>query len=295
MLRSMTGFGAASLEADRGSVDAEVRSLNSRGLDVRLRLPSGTDDWEGPLRELVRDRTERGRVELSVDARPEEDGGSVKELDRAEVESYLNALHTLRDEYGLPGEVDVSLVARSAGLLRERRVSPAEWVELDDVRRVVASALDQMVEMREEEGAKLAEDFRGRLGTIRDRLDRVAELAPERLERERERLRASVRELVEDLDGDDEQRIAREIALLADKWDIGEELTRARSHVDAFREYLEEPAAEPVGKRLKFLAQELHREINTMGAKGNDAEISREVVEMKNQLEGIREQVENVE
>lgn len=294
MIRSMTGFGSASVDADGTSVEAEVRSVNARHLRVDLGLPRGADEWEPRLRELVGGRVERGRVNVAV--RVEGDaGGPSLELDEDRVEAYLSAFRRLKDEYDLPGRPDLQLLVRAGGVLRERRTTAAETVDPDTVEAVVDRALDGMVRMREREGERLQDDLRARIDAVDEGLDRVEELAPRRLERERRRLREAASELVEEVDGGDEDRIAREIAVLADKWDVGEEVVRARSHVESFRELLAAPSDEAVGKRLKFLVQELHREINTTGAKANDAEISREVVEMKNEIEGLREQIENVE
>lgn len=294
MIRSMTGFGSASAEADGTTVEAEVRAVNSRHLRVDLGLPRGADEWEPRLRELVDDRVERGRVNVAV--RVDGDGGGPSlELDEDRVEAYLNAFRTLKEEYDLPGRVDLELLVRAGGMLRERRTTAAETLDVDAAASVVDRALDGMIRMREREGKRLEDDLRARIDAVAEGLGRVEEIAPRRLERERERLREAAEELVEELDGTDEDRLAREIALLADKWDLGEEVVRARSHVESFRELLSAPPDEAVGKRLKFLVQELHREINTTGAKANDAEISREVVEMKNQIEGLREQIENVE
>ena len=294
MIRSMTGFGSASVESDGASVDVEVRSVNARHLRLDLSVPRGADDWEPRLRELVGRRVERGQLNLTVRVQAEEDEPSL-ELDDDRVEANLRALRRLREEYDLPGRPDLSLLVRIGGFLRERRTTAAERVDPSDVEGAAARALDAMVEMRESEGERLADDLRERIDAIERGLERVEELAPRRLERERTRLREAAGELVEELDDGDEERLAREIALLADKWDVGEETVRARSHLEAFRELLAAPPEDAVGKRLKFLVQELHREINTTGAKANDAEISRQVVEMKNEVERLREQIENVE
>lgn len=294
MIRSMTGFGSASLELEGGAVGVELRSVNSRHLKLSLRLPNGGDGWEPALRESVAARVNRGHVEVRIWVREEPSRRPRLEVDEARAEAWLEALGTLRRAFDLPGEPDLELLLRFGDVLREREGTPFEWLEPGDVRRVVDRALDGLVEMREREGARLEEDLRGRVAGLRAGVERVSGLAPARLRRERERLRAAVEELVGSA-AVDEDRLAREIALIADRWDLGEEIVRTRAHVDAFEEYLSVPAAEPVGKRLSFLVQELQREINTMGAKANDPEITRHVVEMKNDVERLREQVENVE
>lgn len=294
MIRSMTGFGSASIDSDDASVEVEVRSVNSRHLRVNVSVPRGGDEWEPGIRELAGERVERGQLNVAVRVEGAESAPSM-ELDEDRVEAYLRAFRRLREEYNLPGQVDLSQMVRAGGLLRERRTMAAERVEEDEVLEAAGRALDAMVEMREEEGRRLARDLRERIDALEQGIDRVEELAPRRLERERARLREAVSELVEEYGDRDRDRLDREVALLADKWDLGEELVRARSHLEGFRELLEAPPREAVGKRLKFLVQELHREINTTGAKANDADISREVVEMKNEVERLREQIENVE
>lgn len=294
MIRSMTGFGAAAGELKGSSVTVELRSVNSRHLKLSFRLPEGAESWEPGLRERIAARIHRGYVEVRVSV--DEVGSSAPriELDEPRAEAFLEAIETLRTRYGLSGGSDLPLLLQFGGVLREAETGGLEARDGERVLEAVNGALDGLLEMREREGERLEADLRKRLSGLRAGADEVKRLAPARLERERERLRAAVAELVEGA-AVDEDRLAREIALVADRWDIGEELVRTRSHLDAFEEYLEAPAAEPVGKRLSFLVQELQREINTMGAKANDAEISRVVVEMKNEVERLREQVENVE
>lgn len=293
MIRSMTGFGSATRETDGTSVTVDARSVNSRHLRLRISVPPGAETWEEWVRERVEERLERGQVDVRVEVEARAAAPSL-ELDRERVEAYLRAFGTLREDYDLAGPVDLSLLARSGGLLRERRIDVHDRVGEHVVAEATRRALDALLEMREREGERLEEDLRGRIEAIESGLERVEERVPHRLERERGRLRDAVDELVAEHDLDDD-RLAREIALLADKWDVSEEVVRARSHLDTFRELLDADGEEAVGKRLKFLVQELHREINTTGAKANDAEISREVVEMKNEIERLREQIENVE
>ena len=292
----MTGFGSAEVDAGEASVSVEARSVNARHLRVRSSLPPGADAWEPTVRERVGARVERGQVEVAVSVEAPGAGTTALELDRDRVEALLTAFRTLREEYGLAGQVDLPLLVRSGELLRTSRTAVADLVDEEAVARAVDRAMEGLVEMREREGEQLAEDLRARVEALRSGLERVEELAPRRLERERRRLREAVAELTGEAGADaDDGRLEKEIALLADKWDVGEETVRARSHLEGFDELLEAPAPEPVGKRMKFLVQELHREINTTGAKANDAGISREVVEMKNEIEKMREQIENVE
>lgn len=294
MIRSMTGYGSASRETERGRVEVEVRSVNHRHLRVSTRLPPNTDSWEEPIKRRIGERLGRGSVKVRVEVEGAASGAERLELDEERATARVRALRRLKEAHGLAGEVDVTAVARGEDLLRERRSVEHDWLDVDDVLALLTAALEETVGMRRREGKRLADDLEDHLEAILEGLERVEELAPRRLEQERNRLLEAASELVDEEDVDTD-RVAQEIAHLADKWDVGEELSRARSHVEGFRELIREDEEEPVGRRMSFLAQELHRELNTTGAKGNDAEISRHVVEMKNELEGIREQVENVE
>ena len=289
----MTGYGSAVATSDDRTATVEVKSVNSRGLKVVVKGPPGIEALEADLRRVVEERVARGRVDVFVRLEDREDGGGSRVLDTVWVAELLDGFERLREDYGVPGSVDLATLSRFGGLFVERPRDLDPTGLLEPISEALGQALDGLVEMREREGERLEEDLRERLAGLAAGLEASEQLAPERLERERERLRAAVAELT-DRNFDDD-RLAREIALVADRWDVGEELVRARSHLAAFAEYLDEPAAEPVGKRLGFLVQELQREVNTLGAKANDTRITAHVVEMKNEIEKLREQIENVE
>ncbi len=295
----MTGFGSGAAAADGVDLSLELRSVNSRHLKLHFRLPPGTERWEETLREEIATHVRRGHVDVTLRIgvpTAEAVGGGVPayRLDEARAKAYLEALRDLQDRWGIPGEVDIGLLGRCDRLLVESYSDPGEAVSDETLRRVAAAAIEQLVEMRGREGERLADDLMSRLEAMRSGLSEIEGLAPGRLERETQRLRSSIRDLSGDLEIEPD-RLAREIAFIADKWDISEELVRARAHLEAFQELLEAPSEEPVGKRLSFLGQELLREVNTIGSKANDATIGRIVVELKNELESLREQNENVE
>lgn len=299
MIRSMTGFGSASATADGVDLSIELRSVNSRHLKLHFRLPPGTERWEETLREEIAAQVRRGHVDVTLRMGAptgEAAGGAVPvyQLDEPRARAYVEALRDLQERWGLGGEVDIALLARCERLLVETSSDPVETVSDEALREVARGAVAQLVEMRVREGERLAEDLKNRVGALRTGLTEVEALAPQRLERESQRLRRSIRELAGDIEVEPD-RLAREIAFIADKWDISEELVRTRAHLDAFGDLLDSPSDEPVGKRLSFLGQELLREVNTIGSKANDATIARIVVEMKNELESLREQNENVE
>lgn len=295
----MTGFGSASTTAGGVDLGLELRSVNSRHLKLNFRLPPGTEKWEELLRAAVSSRVRRGHVDVTLRAAPHgaaagTGSGPAFGLDEARAAAYVDALRELKERWGLAGEVDVGLVGRCEGVLVEATTDPVEAVPEDSVSGLAGVAADQLVEMRIREGERLAVDLLQRIEAIESGLAEIEALAPRRTERELERLRGSIRDLAGDIEVEPD-RLAREIAFIADKWDIAEEIVRARAHLAAFRELVDAPGEEPVGKRLSFLGQEILREVNTIGSKANDAAIARIVVEMKNEVESLREQNENVE
>jgi uncharacterized protein (TIGR00255 family) len=288
---SMTGFGAAEGPVAGGRLRIEIRTVNHRYFHLAARLPSELVALEGELRERLRRDFERGH--LAVQARWVEQPVRAEELklDLERARALVARLRELQSALSLPGEVSLELVARQPEVFgTDGRGAPEiGWAEVEPV---VAQAAAECRAMRRREGEALARELSHRLDLLEAGGAAVAGRAPERLVRERDRLRASVREL---LDGRavDEQRLAQEIAFLADKLDITEELVRFRAHLAAAREAL--AADRPAGKQLGFLAQELGREVNTMGAKANDPGIAQQVIGMKGELEKFREQLENLE
>jgi uncharacterized protein (TIGR00255 family) len=290
----MTGYGEARRETAAGTLWAEVRTVNHRHLNANLRLPPSLQRWEGDAREWLRAHFSRGHVNLTV--RLELPAGMPRglRLDETRVAAYLAVLNQLRERFGVAGEPDLATLARFPDVfVRDEGEADAE-LTADELRAVLEGAAAENVRMREAEGARLLADLTGRLDAISAALDEISRLAPERLLAERDRLRAMIAELAGGV-AVDEQRLAQEIAYAAERWDINEELVRFRAHDEAFRELLGAGAAEPVGKRLGFLVQEMHREANTIGSKANHAAIAHRVVAIKEEVERLREQVENVE
>lgn len=267
----------------------ELRTVNHRFFNPSLKLPSAVALWESEIRELLRTSIARGHVTLV--ARVEREGTAVQ-VDEHRFEAYVRQLRELQQRYGMADTLDVGTVLRLPEVMAAGE-EPAPGT-VDELLAVVREALAALMRMRESEGTRLAELLRDRIALVAGHVERIAARAPARLVSERERLRRSVRELADGVDLDD-GRLAQEIALLADRLDVSEEVDRFRAHLDAFRETLEPRAAEPVGKRLGFLLQEMLRETNTTGSKARDAAMLHEVVAVKEELERIAEQVENLE
>jgi uncharacterized protein (TIGR00255 family) len=290
----MTGFGTADGRVGAARVTVEVRTVNHRFFSPSLKLPSALSRWESEVREALRVRVARGHVTLM--ARHERDGAEERgglAVDEARFAAYVAQLRDLAARHGLADTLDVATVLRLPDVLTAE-VTPEVEPTLEELLAVVERAADALTAMREDEGRRLAAVLEERIAIVEQALARIAERAPQRLAEQRDRLRAAVREL---LDGAavDEQRLAQEIAILADRLDVSEEIDRFRSHVTAFRAALGGTGGDQVGKRLGFLLQEMLRETNTTGSKANDAAMLHEVVLVKEELERIREQVENVE
>jgi uncharacterized protein (TIGR00255 family) len=297
MIRSMTGFGEAERAAPVGVLRAEIRSVNHRHFSANLRVARGFERYDAQIREWLRGLLSRGHINyaLRLERNGGEDEGVVAlEVDRAKARQYLRALESLRDELGLAGEIDIALLSRFGDLIGPADDGEGVGFTLEDVRAVTEDAARATIEMREEEGKRLAADLEGRLAAVETALAAIEERAPDRLIVERNRMRRVVADLLDGVVIDDE-RIAREIALIAERWDISEEIVRLRSHIELFRGYLDARPEEPVGKRLGFLIQEMNRETNTIGSKANDAPIEHGVIQIKDEIERLREQVENIE
>ena len=291
----MTGFGTADGMVNGHRISVEVRSVNHRFFTPSLKLPAALARLEPDIREAMRQRVPRGHVTLSVRLEREGDGDGPR-IDASRLRDYVTQLRAVAAELGVHDALDLTALVRLPDVLRVDADPGADLsgVTADQLMPVVLGALDGLTRMRREEGARLAAYLAERLVAIDGGLARIAERAPARLREQRDRLRAAVRELADGV-AVDEHRLAQEIAILADRFDVNEELSRFASHNHAFREALGGTGTEPVGKRLGFLLQEMLREANTTGSKANDAALQREVIAIKEELERMREQVENLE
>ena len=295
MIRSMTGYGRAPLEIAGAPFDVEVRAVNHRYLDVRVKLPRLLSSFEPAVRERVQERFARGKVELLVQAPVGAGPATRVEVDLAAAGRYVEATRELAERFGTEGELDADDLLALPGVSRlveaELDASTAEPA----LRAAVDAALAAAGEMRAAEGEGLDREFRERIARVLSLVDDLSGRSGSVGDAVRERLRKRARELEAETGLLDEARLHQEIVLAADRLDVSEELSRLRSHAAQFLSILDESEAGPVGRRLDFLLQELGREANTIGSKANDAEMSHSVVELKTELERIREQVQNVE
>jgi uncharacterized protein (TIGR00255 family) len=292
MIRSMTGFGAAEGVVGSARISVELRTVNHRFFNPNLKLPSALSRWESEVREALRQRIARGHV--TVSARMERAAAAGSAIDEARFAEYAVQLKALRDANKLGGDVDVATVLRLPEVIRAGVEDEVPDDGADALVAIVLEAVSALTQMREREGARLAAVILERLSLVSAAVERIAARAPERVIAQRDRLLENVAKLANGV-ALDEQRMAQEVAMLADRLDVGEEIDRFRTHIAAFQETLRDGAGEAVGKRLGFLLQEMLREANTCGSKANDAEIQKDVIGIKEELERIREQVENIE
>jgi uncharacterized protein (TIGR00255 family) len=293
MIVSMTGYGASAAEGHGLRASVSVRSLNHRFFELSLKVSRGLQPLEPELKELVQSQVSRGRVDLAVQATFPEATASSLVVSRPLVEGLVSTLRQLQAEHGLAGEVTISDVARFPGAVEAVDEAPA----LDDARRqrvleLVREALEGLVAMRRAEGGRLQPDLERALEAILAAAARIEELSAASRDTRTKQMRERLRDLVEEL-GLEEARLYQEVVRAAERHDVSEEVQRLRSHVAMARELLRGP--QPSGKRLDFLAQELMREANTVGSKAMGAELLREVVGLKAEVEKLREQVQNVE
>jgi len=287
----MTGYGSADGEVLGGRLRVDIRTVNHRYFNPQFKLPLDLAGMEGELRERLRQLLERGHVAVSARWVEPPAAEQAIEVDLARARQVVAALKGLKKKLKLKGELDLAFVARQPEVLTYRGGDEAR-VTWDVVRPIVERAVAEVLVMRAREGGALATELLARLEALERGAAVVAGRAPQRLTAEYDRLKQAVSELAAGVKID-EQRLALEIALLADRVDITEELVRFRTHLAACRDALRGDGA--VGKQLGFLSQELLREINTMGSKANDAVITQAVIGMKGELEKFREQLENLE
>ncbi len=293
MIRSMTAFARTVQVQDSMEIGVEIRSYNSRYLDIALRLPHDYPGLEDRVKKEVSSRMTRGRIEVSIFIRDSYEPEDLYGVDSAKARSFHAALVQLKEALKMTGDIPLDLVAGAPGVIR---VQTAEkdmercWKALQPC---LAEALEDLDQMRSAEGRALENDFTARLEKIRRHLKAVESRAGNHVNETRSRLEERLSTLITKEMEIDPARIVQEAAVLAVKRDISEEITRSGSHLDQFREIVASP--EPAGKKLNFLLQEINREFNTMGAKAEDVSVSHAVVEVKAELEKIREQILNIE
>ena len=291
-MRSMTGYGRG--DADHGGTkfSVELNSVNRKQSDIVINLPRDLAALEPRIRQAINEKISRGRMNVVVGLHQGANGAAALALDTALARSYHDAMLTLQKELSAPGEITIGTILQAPGVMR----SPEQTVDADKawptVERALTTALGELVKMREREGKHLAKDLIHRLKVLRQEIKGIRALYPDVVKKYRSALIERIQKAGLDLPVEDE-RLLKEVTIFADRSDISEELTRLESHLAQFAHHLRKN--EPVGRTLEFITQEIFRELNTLGAKSNDAGISQHVVACKSELEKIREQIQNLE
>ena len=293
MIKSMTAFARLEKIKDKPTITIEIRSYNSRHLDIALRIPHGCLPLEDKIKGLVSERIVRGRIEIAVQIRENSDETYGFEINEATAAAYHKALVQLKERFNIGTEISLDLLAGASGIIK-----PAELErDMETLWRIIKDgmieALNDLDEMRAKEGSFIGRDFSNRLDYIEQCIDQIEKNTGDLLLYYQDRLKERIAVLTNGIIEIDSGRIAQEAALLADKIDISEEIVRAQSHIKQFREIMS--SDEPGGRKLNFLLQEFNREFNTMGAKAASVNVSHIIVEVKSELEKLREQVQNVE
>jgi uncharacterized protein (TIGR00255 family) len=292
MMKSMTGYGRGKWEEGSKRIEVEMKSFNHRYLDVFPHLPRRLNPLEGQVRNFIKQRLSRGRIDVYVQINESSEAQQRLELDWPFVQEVHLAMKALQERFNLPGEIRLETLAGFKEIFTKKEVEPdleKEWIE---VRAALEEALAALEAMRFTEGNVLTEDLTRRLDLIAKTAEVIRERSPAVLTAVRDRLGQRVKELVGGMELD-EGRLAQEVAYLAERSDITEELVRIHSHLTQFRDLLK--SEEPVGRKMEFLLQEVNREVNTIASKANDAQISQMATGMKSEVEKIREQIQNVE
>jgi uncharacterized protein (TIGR00255 family) len=291
MIKSMTGFGQATSNSGEGSLSIEVKSLNSKFLDLNLRLPKKFSEKELELRNLIADRLERGKVSLSIDFQPGLKQEIRQQYNDALFASYYTELKKLADKVGAPHDGLFQMALNSPDVVQSNGREELDTTEWERVASLLDEAIKQCDKFRSTEGKSLEGKLAGYIENIRQGLLQVEEIDPKRVEKIRARIKGNITDFFGS-EGFDANRLEQEIIFYIEKLDIHEERVRLKTHLDYFLKVIGEKQS--AGKKLGFIAQEIGREINTIGSKANDAEMQKHVVLMKEELEKIKEQLNNV-
>jgi len=293
MIKSMTAFATAENSVDELTVKIEIRSYNSRHLDILLRIPPACQPIEDKIKGLIADRVSRGRLETRVQVDDSSDEGSALEIDFPRAKTLVSAFNELKSQFDFKDDITLDMLTGAGGIIKTVEKLQKEDIIWPAVKNCMIWALDDLEIMRQREGDFIAKDFGQRLNIIHTCLKQIRKRSDGLLTQYQERLKERISSLTQDVVELDPARVAQEAAYLADRSDISEEIVRAESHLNQFNEIVN--AVEPAGRKLNFLLQELNREFNTMGSKIGNAEVAHIVIEVKSELEKIREQIQNVE
>ncbi len=292
MIKSMTGYGRAQMEIDSFTITVELKSVNSRYFEFSSRVYKNYSFLEDKIKSFVRSIISRGKIECSVQIDVSETDDVIVQINESLAAGYVSAVKALAEKFNLPDDFTVSRLASHSDIFNIRKAPADEERILNAVQTVLAEAANAFIAMRASEGKKLGEDILSRADSIISYVEQVEIRSPQTVKEYNEKLLMRMNEFLQGANAD-EQRIITEAAIFADKVAVAEETVRLRSHIDQLREMI--ASDEPIGRKLDFLVQEINREANTIGSKASDIEIARTVIEIKAEIEKIREQIQNIE
>lgn len=292
MIKSMTGYGRCESQFDDYRIIVEIKTVNNRYLDISTKVYKQYSFVEEIVRERVSEKIKRGKAEISFQFCNVKDNSYIVTLNEETATGYYNALKALGERFGLADDLTISKLGAYSDIFNLERTEDDKEKILSDASSALSDALDDLVSSREAEGERLYAFFTDAIGEIKGIVDYIEKRSPETVDEYKAKMEARIRELLDAVPFD-EARLLTEVAIFSDKVNITEEITRFRSHLQEFEALLK--SNEPVGRKLDFIIQELNREANTMGSKCNDFEISKRVIELKSEIEKLREQVQNIE
>lgn len=292
MIKSMTGFGRCEVQKEARKFTVELKSVNHRYLDVNIRMPKKMNYFETSIRSLLKSYANRGKVDIFITYEDASQAQMAVKYNAVLAEEYLGYLKKMSEEFGLENDVKVSTIARFPEVFTMEEQTEDEEELWNGLKEALQGAFEQFVETRTAEGAHLKKDIEEKLSVLEEHISIVEERSPQIVAEYREKLEEKVKELLEDTQIE-ENRIAAEVVIFADKICTDEEVVRLKSHINHMRATLEEN--EGIGRKLDFIAQEMNREANTILSKANDLEVSNHAISLKTEIEKIREQIQNIE
>ena len=291
MIKSMTGYGRSSLEIDKRSYTVEIRSVNHRFLDTSVKIPKKLNFLEEEIKKIISQKVNRGKVDVYITYEDNSSDSIKVKINEELAKEYINKLKEIAKKENISSEININEVVKYPDIITIESNQDEEIIK-KELLPVVSEAVNNLVEMRQEEGRKLSEDLKERINVIEPKIKQISSLSTGLINQYVVKLKARIKQLLQEQEID-EYRIAQEVVIYADKCSIEEEVTRLYSHIAQFEKMLNDNIA--VGKKLDFIVQEMNRETNTIGSKANNLEISNEVIEIKTEIENIREQVQNIE
>ena len=292
MIKSMTGFGRAKCEYEGRDYNVEIKSVNHKYSDVSIKIPRQISYLEEKVRKEILTKVSRGKIDVFITMQDYSEKGKNIKINKELAKIYISQLRELAEETGITADIDVIDISKFPEVLNISNQDNEE-IYWDELRGVLDTALDNFVAMRETEGNKICDDLKVRMERIKEKVSKISSYSAGLVEEYIVKLNARVKELMS-TDVIDENRLAQEIVIFSDKSSIQEELTRLDSHISQFLDLLSNGNS-PVGKKLDFIIQEMNREVNTIGSKANSTKISEGVIELKTEIEDVREQIQNIE